>query len=90
MITWDDNKRRRNLRVHGIDLADLECVFDSFMLTVEDTALAYGETRLQSLCWFRGSVVFMVWTERADGARIISCRKGSGHEKRTYIQALPH
>ena len=36
MITWDEPKRRENLRKHRIDLGDLESVFDYPMVTVED------------------------------------------------------
>jgi uncharacterized protein len=32
MITWDEAKRRENLRKHKIDLADLEPVFDNPMV----------------------------------------------------------
>lgn len=87
MITWDENKRRNNLYAHGIDFAELEQVFDSFMLTIEDSAHAYGEKRLQSLCWLNGRVVFLVWVDEQDFARIISCRYGSKHETRTYFKA---
>lgn len=74
MISWDESKRRRNLKKHGIDLADLESAFDSPMITVEDDSEAYGELRLQSLAMWRGRVVFLVWTEREDVAHLISCR----------------
>ena len=46
MITWDESKRRENIRKHKIDLADLEPVFDFPMVTVEDDREAYGELRL--------------------------------------------
>jgi uncharacterized DUF497 family protein len=49
MITWDEPKRRHNIRKHNIDLAHLEPVFDHPMVTVEDDREAYGELRLQSL-----------------------------------------
>lgn len=49
MISWDESKRRQNLRKHKIDLSDLESVFDSPMITVEDDREDYGELRLQSL-----------------------------------------
>jgi len=49
MITWDDPKRRENLRKHKIGLAELESVFDYPMVTVEDSRESYGELRLQSL-----------------------------------------
>ena len=43
MITWDEPKRRANLRKHRIDLAELESVFDFPMITVEDDREQYGE-----------------------------------------------
>ena len=75
MITWDEAKRKRNIREHGIDLADLESVFDRHMVTVEDDRAAYGELRLQSVGMWRGRVVFLVWTPRGlDTSHLISCR----------------
>ena len=56
MISWDEAKRRENLRKHRIDLAELEPVFDAPMITVEDNRESYGELRLQSLgCGADGS-----------------------------------
>lgn len=49
MITWDERKRRENVRKHKIDLAELEPVFDNPMISVEDDRESYGELRLQSL-----------------------------------------
>jgi len=88
MVIWDEIKRQQNLRKHGIDFADVGCVFDAPMFTVEDKISIYGEQRLQSLGWFRDRVVFLVWTERDDCARIISCRYGDKHETRAYFKAI--
>lgn len=88
MFTWNEDKRQLNLKLHDIDLATLGCIFDEPMLTVEDTREPYGEQRLQSLGWYRGRVVFLVWTEREDSARLISCRYGNKHETRAYFEAL--
>jgi uncharacterized protein len=56
MITWDEPKRKINLKKHGIDLAELESAFDFPMITVEDDREVYGELRLQSLaCGVDGS-----------------------------------
>ncbi|EIJ34531.1 BrnT family toxin [Thiothrix nivea] len=89
MNTWDENKRTENMERHdGIDFAELECLFDAPMVTVEDAREAYGEERLQSLCWYRGRVVFLVWTERGEDAHLISCRYGNKHETRQYFKAL--
>lgn len=40
MLTWDEAKRRENLRKHRIDFAELEPVFDLPMVTVKTTANA--------------------------------------------------
>lgn len=88
MITWDESKRKKNLKAHGIDLAEVDCVFDAPMITVEDEREQYGEQRLRSLGWFRDRVVFLVWMERDDSARVISCRYGDKHEARAYFEAL--
>ena len=88
MIIWDETKRKRNLKTHGIDLAELGCVFDAPMVTVEDEREKYDEQRLQSLGWYNDRVVFLVWTERDECARVISCRYGDKYETRAYFEAL--
>ena len=89
MITWDEPKRRENLRKHGIDLAELESVFDFPMITVEDNRERYGELRLQSLGMWRGRVVFLVWTPRGDDtAHLISCRYADRTQVEDYFSAL--
>ena len=42
VITWNEDKRRHNIREHGIDFADLERLFEGQMLTQEDDRAAYG------------------------------------------------
>lgn len=89
MITWDESKRKRNLRDHSIDFAELETVFDYPMVTVEDDRESYGELRLQSLGMWRERVVFLVWTPRDDeSAHLISCRYANRKETEEYFSAL--
>jgi len=89
MISWDDAKRRANLGKHGIDLAELESVFDYPMLTVEDDRGDYGEPRLQSLGFWRGRIVFLVWTPRGDDvAHLISCRYANSKQVESYFSRL--
>ncbi len=88
MITWDEPKRLRNIRDHGLDFAGCEAIFDGPMLTDEDARAAYGEQRLKSLGWLRGRVVVLVWTERAAGPHLISCRYGDKHETQRYFNAF--
>ena len=89
MITWDEPKRRENIRKHKIDLAELEPVFDHPMITVEDNRERYGELRLQSLGMWQGSVVFPVWTPRGDdAAHLISRRYADRKETDDYFISL--
>jgi len=89
MLTWDEPKRRENIRKHKIDLAELEPVFDCPMVTVEDSREIYGELRLQSLGFWKGRAVFIVWTPRGDDtAHLISCRYADRKETDDYFQAL--
>lgn len=88
MITWDESKRRINLKKHGIDLAELESAFDLPMVTVEDDRATYGELRLQSLAMWRGRVVFLVWTEWDDAAHLISCRYADRSQIESYFESL--
>lgn len=49
MIIWDESKRKANIKAHGNDLAEVDCVFDAPLVTVQDEREKYGEQRLQSL-----------------------------------------
>ena len=84
MISWDESKRRANLKKHKIDIAELDDAFDSPMSTDEDDREDYGEQRLQSLAFWRGRVIYMVWTDRQD-PHIISCRYAERSEIQEYF-----
>lgn len=87
VTTWDEAKRRRNFRDHGIDLADLEGFFEGDVLTREDTREAYGEVRYQSIGVFNGVALFVVWTprgEQGDIPHLISARKAVKHERQAW------
>ncbi len=88
MDTWDERKRRTNLKDHGIDFADLEGFFDGDLLTREDTREAYGEERYQSVGVFNGVSLFVVWTPRDDEGEmthLISARKAENHEYKAWL-----
>jgi uncharacterized DUF497 family protein len=68
--SWDERKRRVNLRDHGIDFADLEGFFDSDLLTREDKRHGYGEERYQTIGVLTGVPLFVVWTPRGEEGEI--------------------
>lgn len=88
-MSHDPAKRRRNLRKHGIDLPRCMAAFDAPMLTGEDDREDYGEQRLISLGWADARVVVLVWTDREDGPRLISCREAEPYERQAYFRTYP-
>lgn len=83
---WDEDKRRRNLRKHGIDFVGCEAVFEGNTLTVEDTRFDYDESRYVTVGLLNGRVVTVVHTETDLTIRIISIRKATRREQETYFR----
>ena len=48
-FTWDEVKRRRNLKEHGLDFLDAKQVFDGATFTYEDDRFRYDEQRFVTL-----------------------------------------
>ena len=86
MPTWDEPKRLRNVKNHGLDFVGCEAVFDGPVVTWEDAREAYGEQRMSLLGWLKGIIVHMTYTERNDEPHIISLRKAEKHEIRRYAK----
>ncbi|MHA4867808.1 BrnT family toxin [Duganella sp. PWIR1] len=57
MITWDENKRRLNLKHHGIDFTEAESIFDHAMDSEEDRSADHTELRIRSLGLLHGRVI---------------------------------
>ncbi len=85
---WDATKRRTNLHKHGFDFNDAESVFDGDIVTVEDDRDDYGETRFVTLGLLWGRTVVTVHTESDEEIRVISMRRATKHEERSYFQQI--
>lgn len=85
---WDENKRRSNLRRHGIDFADLEEVFEGLTLTLLDGRFDYGEERFFTLGLLKDRVVAISHTETDDTVRIVSARKALKDEEINYFKEV--
>jgi uncharacterized DUF497 family protein len=88
MFTWDEAKRRANLRKHGIDFVDAPKIFQGLTFTADDDREAYGERRFLTLGLLEDQVVSVAHTERRDGIRIISIRKATKYEARFYFSQI--
>lgn len=86
MPTWDESKRRANIRRHKFDFAGVEAIWDGFTITREDIRERYGEPRFVTFGMLRGEVVVLVYAERADDLHVISLRRAEKYEKRYYVE----
>jgi uncharacterized protein len=64
-FSWDEAKRRVNLRQQGLDFADASAVFEGTTFIFEDDRFDYGEQRFITLGLLHGRVV--VIAHPADG-----------------------
>ncbi len=92
-FVWDEEKGRANLAKHKVSFETARLVFDDpHALSVQDR-VAEGEPRWQTMGLAAGVVVLLVaHTVREENAeeiiRIISARKATPHERRTYEHNL--
>ncbi len=85
---WDEAKRLANVAKHGFDFVDAMAVFDDDIITIEDDRFEYEEQRFVTLGLLKGRVVVIVHTERGDVTRIISVRKATKNEARSYFEQI--
>jgi uncharacterized DUF497 family protein len=83
---WNEAKRKANLKKHGLDFADAEQVFNSPLVIIEDTRMAYGEQRMIGIGLLDFLVVLIVHVESDDEIRIISMRKADSDETDLYYK----
>lgn len=79
--TWDERKRRVNLKDHGLDFVDAATVFAGPTFTYEDDRFRYRECRLVSLGFLHGMTVSIVHTETVERIHLISFRRATRHEE---------
>ena len=82
---YDPAKASANLRKHRVAFADAEGVFhDPLAITVPDPD-ALGEARFISIgLGSAGEVLVVVYTESGGGIRLISARRATRKERRSY------
>ncbi|EAZ89667.1 BrnT family toxin [Crocosphaera chwakensis] len=85
---WDEDKRLINIRKHDIDFLDVKSIFENDTVIIEDNRFNYNEQRWLALGLLKGRVVVVVYTERKSSLRIISIRKGTQYEQRTYFEQI--
>ncbi|MDQ5909123.1 MAG: uncharacterized protein QG599_1217 [Pseudomonadota bacterium] len=84
-LTWNEAKRQRNLKKHGLDFADATTVFAGETFTWEDRRFTYDEQRFISIGLLGELVVVIAHTEDAETIHLISMRKAEKREQQLYF-----
>jgi len=91
VFEWDEEKRQRNLRTHGLDFADAPKVFMGAVHTFEDNRFRYDEHRFVGVGLLEDLLVVIAFTEpQHDVIRVISMRKATKNEERKYFRKIAH
>jgi hypothetical protein len=86
---WDEQKDLSNQRKHGVSFDEAKSVFgDPRSITIVDAQHSDDEDRYIDLgISSRGRLIVVSYTERGPNVRLISCRKATKSERKTYEQA---
>lgn len=87
-FTWEEVKRKSNLKAHGLDFLDASKVFEGLTFTFEDDRFNYSEQRFVTLGLLNGAPVSMVHTETANHIHVISFRKATKNEQLIFFQNI--
>jgi uncharacterized DUF497 family protein len=86
---WDEAKNRRNRAKHGISFEEAARVFAGPTLRQVDDRGTHGEIRFRVFGMVAGRLLCVVYAMRKERVRIISARRASRAERRTYRQTQP-
>ncbi len=85
---WHDAKAAANLQIHGVSFDQAKTAFsDPFAVEWLDDREDYGEQRFVMIGMAEGQVLlFVAYTEREEGIRIISARRVTQNEQVEYFR----
>ena len=88
MITWDEKKRRRVIKDHGVDFKKISNVFDdSFAIYSNDFDHNYSEERWLIIAKSAEyGLVAVTYTFRNGDTRLITARRAEKWMRRLYEQ----
>jgi hypothetical protein len=87
MLEWDEKKRLRNLKEHGVDFADAALIFERPVVERIDSR-SYGEVRYRALGRIESDYFIVVYTWRGEKRRLISAWRLGKDGKRRYAKLL--
>jgi uncharacterized DUF497 family protein len=83
---WDEIKAEDNRKKHKVSFDEAAAIFhDPFSITMPDPDHSVEEKRYIDIgCSSDGRLLMVVYTERGNDIRIISCRRATTAEKKVY------
>lgn len=91
LFTWDTNKEQINIKKHGIDFKTALRIFsDENRLEIYDDEHSVSEERYKTIGLLKTSAIVLtvIYSLRTDTYRIISARKATKQEIRSYYASL--
>jgi len=87
---WDAAKAELNLGNHGVSFEEAVTVFgDPLSITIDDPDHSGEEQRYIDMGRSsRGRFLVVVYTQRRNRIRIISCRKATRRERKVYEEGI--
>jgi uncharacterized DUF497 family protein len=87
---WDPRKARSNFAKHGVGFEEASTIFgDPLSLTIPDPEHSKTEERFVTIgSAFTGKLLVVVHTDRGDNIRIISARRASRRERKSYEKGI--
>jgi uncharacterized protein len=87
---WDPLKARSNLAKHRVGFEEASTVFgDRLSLTIPDPEHSETEKRYVTMgIAFTGKLLVVVHTDRGNNIRIISARRASRRERKSYEKGI--
>jgi uncharacterized DUF497 family protein len=86
IFEWNRNKAQQNIKKHGISFEEATTVFgDPSSLTIRDPLHSLDEERFVVIGYsYKHRLLVVVHTERGNRIRIISARRATRRERKTY------
>jgi len=87
---WDEKKAQLNFEKHEVRFEESVTVFyDPLLATMPDPDHSEDEQRYITIGQsVKGRILIISYTERQNRTRIISCRKATSREKKTYEKGI--
>jgi uncharacterized DUF497 family protein len=85
-VEYDLEKDAANLAKHGIPLALGAIVLENRIGEIVDDRRDYGEVRINAFGLIKGRLFVCTYTMRRETHRLVSVRKTSRQEQRTWLR----